>query len=415
MSAEKWPKTVKVGNVTTRVYRMHHETAASGWTYVLTYQQGGVRQRKKFAVPGDALAEARLKCEQLNAGRVDGASMSRGDRDELQGARKLVGSTPVMAALKEWARARDLTGGHVIAAAEAWKARNSAKLARRKVSDVVVEFCKAKTKAGFNVADDHHSVFESIKTDLGEQFIDVVNARALEAWLAKRAHPVSRNTYRKRIVSVWRWAQKRGYLPRDAKTEAEQTERARETAPEIGIINSATWAKVLELARVKAPELLATAIAAGFCGLRRNEIHAQTWEDVNLKEKFLRVSKAKRGTPARRLVPLSDAAVEWFLMCTGEHKGAIGDGLTVDKFRKLAREAKIDLPENCFRHGFISHRVARTGNVSETSLEAGNSPQIIHRHYRELVTKVEGEAWFTVTPAKLAQLTGMDGKAVANG
>ena len=383
---------------------MRHATASNGWTYVLAYHESGQRKRQKFSDAGEAIAEARLKAEQLNAGRLEGAEMTRSDRDELQSARKIAGATTVISALKEWARARDLTQGNVVAAAEAWKARNVAKVARRKVIDVVLEFCRSKTKAGFNVADDHYSAFESIKTDLGEQFIDSVSARALETWLAKKENAVTRNTYRKRIVSVWRWAQKRGYLPRDAKTEAEQTERAREEAPAIGIINSATWGSVLEFTRTKSPELLATAIVAGFCGLRRNEIHAQTWEDVNLKEKFLRVTKAKRGTPARRLVPLCDAAVEWLVLCEGEHKGAIGEGLSVDKFRKIAREAKIELPENCFRHGFISHRVAQTGNVSEASLEAGNSPQIVHRHYRELVTKLEGEAWFTMTPGKPAEL-----------
>lgn len=414
MAKREWPKDITVGNVSVKVYRVKHASAATGFAYVVAYKHGNQRKLEKFSDPDEALREARVKADQLNAGRIEGASMSQGDRDELQAARQLAGAATVMSALKEWARARDLTGGQVIAAAEAWKARNSAKFARRKVPDVVVEFTRAKTKAGFNVADDHYSAFESIKNDLGDQFIDSVSARALEVWLAKKENAVTRNTYRKRIVSVWRWAQKRGYLPRDVKTEAEQTERARETAPEIGIINSSTWGHVLEFVRTKDPELLATAIAAGFCGLRRNEIHAQTWEDVNLKEKFLRVTKAKRGTPARRLVPLSDAAVEWFVQCSGEHKGVIGDGLTVDKLRKAARGAKIELPENCFRHGFISHRVAQTGNVSETSLEAGNSPQIVHRHYRELVTKVEGEAWFSVKPAKIAELTGMDGKAVAS-
>jgi hypothetical protein len=67
------------------------------------------------------------------------------------------------------------------------------------------------------------------------------------------------------------------------------------------------------------------------------------------------------------------------------------------------------LPDNCFRHGFISHRVAATGNVAETSLEAGNSPRIIFQHYRQLVTKAEGEKWFAIPtePAKPAEVIAM--------
>jgi hypothetical protein len=56
------------------------------------------------------------------------------------------------------------------------------------------------------------------------------------------------------------------------------------------------------------------------------------------------------------------------------------------------------LPDNCFRHAFISHRVAATGDVARTSLEAGNSPDMIRKHYMELVTRAEGEAWFGLMP-----------------
>jgi hypothetical protein len=37
-------------------------------------------------------------------------------------------------------------------------------------------------------------------------------------------------------------------------------------------------------------------------------------------------------------------------------------------------------------------------NVNEVSMEAGNSPDMIFKHYRELVTEKEADAWFGVTP-----------------
>ncbi|HEY5908980.1 MAG TPA: hypothetical protein VJA21_00095 [Verrucomicrobiae bacterium] len=37
-------------------------------------------------------------------------------------------------------------------------------------------------------------------------------------------------------------------------------------------------------------------------------------------------------------------------------------------------------------------------SVSEVALEAGNSPQMIFEHYRELVTEKAGKAWFAITP-----------------
>lgn len=419
MKAPRFPVSIRRGSVVTRVYRIERkekpkEKRKKGTrqkrkireVFTAAWHLGGQRQTRQFRDYSTAYAEATLKAEQLAAGKVNAAASLTGeDGAALVEARRLCGSVPLFSALKEWKRACDLTGGHIIAAAEAWKARNVGKIARKRVDTVVDEFCRSKTAAGFNIAHDHSSILNSIKADLGAEFIDGVSAQKLDAWLAKRENPASRNTYRKQIVSLWRWAQKRGYLPRDTKTEPEQTERAREEAPEIGIINASIWANLLELVRATDPDLIAVATVAGFCGLRRSEIHAQKWEDVNLEEKFLRVSYAKRGTPARRLVPLCDAAVEWLMLCS-DRAGAIGPSFGLDHLRKLAREAKpkIDLPENCFRHSWVSHRVAATGNVSETALEAGNSPQIVHRHYRELVTKTEGAKWFAVRPGKLGEV-----------
>jgi hypothetical protein len=78
------------------------------------------------------------------------------------------------------------------------------------------------------------------------------------------------------------------------------------------------------------------------------------------------------------------------------------DNLAVDRIRDISRVAGFDLPDNCFRHSFISHRCASSGNVAETALEAGNSPTIIFQHYRELFTKDEGERWFNIRPSDVS-------------
>jgi hypothetical protein len=54
---------------------------------------------------------------------------------------------------------------------------------------------------------------------------------------------------------------------------------------------------------------------------------------------------------------------------------------------------------NALRHSFISYRVAETQDVAKVSLEAGNSPQMIFKHYRELVQPKEAKAWFGLMPA----------------
>ena len=72
---------------------------------------------------------------------------------------------------------------------------------------------------------------------------------------------------------------------------------------------------------------------------------------------------------------------------------------------------------NGLRHSFISYRLAGIQNTAQAALEAGNSPQMIFRHYRELVRPADAEKWFAVTSAsveaaKAAREGGAEGKIV---
>jgi integrase len=399
LNTEKWPRKVTVGNASVKVYRMAHPTAKTGLTFVLAYHEGGLRKRQKFSTPEDAIAEGRIKAARLNAGHIEGASMAKGDRDELQAARALCSPIPILAALQEWTRINELTDRNGIAAAEAWAGRNGNNFERIAVTEAVKLFTAAKKRAGVDVTCSYNKILPALVEHAADRLLDTLSARELQQWLDTRyPHPVSRNTARKRIVAMWRWARKQNYLPRDVLSEAEQTEFAREADAKVGVISSDVFRKLLAHFKAEHSEYLGALVVAGFCGLRRAEVHAQQWADINIERGFVRISKAKRNTPSMRLVSLSPAAIEWLLLCKNR-KGALCSNLAIDRIRDIARAAKFVLPDNAFRHSFISHRVAHTGDVAACALEAGNSPQIIFQHYRELFTKAEGEAWFNVRPS----------------
>ena len=46
--------------------------------------------------------------------------------------------------------------------------------------------------------------------------------------------------------------------------------------------------------------------------------------------------------------------------------------------------------------------MAETQDAAQMALEAGNSPQIIFQHYRELVRLKEAKEWFAIGPEKQA-------------
>jgi hypothetical protein len=72
-----------------------------------------------------------------------------------------------------------------------------------------------------------------------------------------------------------------------------------------------------------------------------------------------------------------------------------------DRFRQATAFAKkLDLawPHNVLRHSYISYRLAHIQNANQVALEAGNSPTIIFKHYRELVSLESAEQWFAIKP-----------------
>ena len=108
----------------------------------------------------------------------------------------------------------------------------------------------------------------------------------------------------------------------------------------------------------------------------------------------------KAKTAARRLVPLSENLKAWLAPWRGETGPVITITDASGALSDTAVKAKVPggWRQNALRHSFISYRVALTGDVARTALEAGNSPKMIFRHYREVVDEQAAEAWFGIMP-----------------
>ncbi len=133
----EWPRTVSYGSASVKIYEVVHPTNASGKAYVLTWHGPDGRKTQKFADPEQAIEEGRVKAGQIAHGHIEATDMKRSDHEELQRARAITGEMPLLAALREWQRVRELTDGHAIAAAELWAQRNAKTFKRVKVADAV--------------------------------------------------------------------------------------------------------------------------------------------------------------------------------------------------------------------------------------------------------------------------------------
>ena len=409
---------IRRGSVVTKVYRVNRADGRE--VFKAVWHVEGVRTMRYFSTYAAAHAEASMKAEQLAAGKMDAAAyLTADDSVTLKEARRICGKVPVISALQEWAKARRLCEGSLLQAAEAWSANKRPRFASIPLAKAIDQFIAAKQRAGNEGERTYRSKLSSLVSRFGAEVpLDTLTPRQLDDYLAQFADGVTRNDFRKRAVTLWRWARDNRYLPELAPLAIERTLRAKEKATEIGIIDAATYARMLEYVRARHPEHLAALILAGFCGIRSDEIHGkradrrlrQTWEDVHLDKRFVRVTVAKTNTPAWRNVPLCPAAIEWLMLCP-TRKGPVCEAGAMEKIRLILKAAVDDqdcalfpsVPENCFRHSFISHRIALTGNKPATATESGNSVNEIDRRYRVPLSPEDGVAWFGARPNGMDQ------------
>ena len=76
------------------------------------------------------------------------------------------------------------------------------------------------------------------------------------------------------------------------------------------------------------------------------------------------------------------------------------NGITASVVLYKTPAAQVARKHNALRHSFISYRLAIIKNVHQVSLEAGNSPQMVFAHYRQLVTETQATEWFGIVPQK---------------
>jgi len=385
----KFPIEVKSGSSVVKIYANKRNDGRE--IFQVGWYLGG-RRLKQFNDLPSAKDFAKQQADDLRR-QTSSESLTRNQVLEYSEAKRLCGNESLVTVVKECLKAREMTGDQTILAAKEFA--NTIKPYNSALTPEVLEaFIGAKQNAGIKIKTTYKNTFVLFAEAFGKFKFDSIKTSQLQYWLDQFNHPATRNTHRRRIVTLFRWSRKNGYLTKAAQTEAEDTERAKEPPYNIGIIDAETFKDCINKMSDH-PHYVSALALATFCGLRRSEVHGQDWKDIHLDRNLLRVTVAKSGTAQNRYVPICDRAA-YYLQQHRVKSGPVCDNLAIDRIRDICTTAGIELPKNCFRHSFISYRVAQTGDVARTSLEAGNSPAIIHKHYRELVTKEQAHEWFAV-------------------
>jgi integrase len=387
---------VKQGSVSVPVYRT---TGGGRERFFVTFYRDGRRVRRSFVDAEAARAEAKLMARKIMAGQSQSTDLSAPEREAYLTAKKLLESfnCPLVAAVEEYAQCKKLLSGRsLVAAVHEHMERMKGVQSEISVPDAAVKFLAAKKQDG---ASDRY--LYQLRSDINrfkEKFtgpILQIKSHQIDEWLRKLGGaPRTRNSSLTSIRTFFSWAKSRCYLPKNEETAAEGVPKVRVGDTETEIFTPEQMAKILEAASA---EIIPFIVLGAFAGLRAAEITRIDWSAIDLERRFITIRAGQAKTASRRIVPISENLKAWLLPHVGRGL-VVPSAETYRKATNLARRLGIEWPHNVLRHSFISYRIAKIKNANEVALEAGNSPDIIFRHYRELATEEQADAWFAISP-----------------
>jgi integrase len=216
----------------------------------------------------------------------------------------------------------------------------------------------------------------------------------------------TRNGRRSVLKMFLKWCAERDYLPANHRLlVADGMAKENQESGDVEFYTPKELRVMLESSQRKQFKALLPVIAlGGLAGLRLQEIARLTWADVWRVPKHVEIAATKAKTRQRRLVEIVPALAAWLKGYCGSEGAVWNDTLDNfhDVFNELRDEVGVPARRNGLRHAFCTYHFALHANENLTAQQAGNSPSMVHGHYKGLATKAEARRWFAVRPKKTA-------------
>jgi integrase len=431
-------EAVTVGNVTVKIYRRQRVTAnrkKTRWIYELADYTSGIRRLRGFTDLTKARKEADRIARQLSSGDATAAGMLNREAASYGRAVELLRptGTALEVAAGAFAKAFEITGGDTVIEAAQFYARHRAdQVQQRAVADAVAELVAAKQarRASTRYVDDLRARLTRFAKSFGADAstitepdrkdaegkdtrnrgvdISTITTADMQRWLdGLKLAPQTVKNFRRVCNTLFSFAEARGYIFKGG-NPVEDVERIKAKGGDIEIF---TPDEITVLLKAASKEFLPFVALGAFAGLRSAEITRVKWGKIDLAGGFITIDADVAKTASRRLVPILPNLAQW-LTPYARQSGQVWKGTRKDLLRARAacvKEADTAWKDNACRHSFISYRLADIQNAAQVALEAGNSPQIIFRHYRELVKPDAAKTWFAVAPESPANVVSMKG------
>ncbi len=422
MKSAQFPQVVRVGQTKATIYKTPSHGCDS---FTVAWYEGHVRKRRAFGDLDGAKLHAQAMVSSLSKGEADVIRLTGEERLAYCRAREAVQEFGLSldSIANEYRDAKRLVRRKsLVEVAQYYAAQNLLDLPRKTVTEVYQEMLKAKRAEGLSeryLQDLESRVGRFAASFTGQ--IAAVSGREIKEWLqaltreGKEAKakgvPVSnrtRNNFRLGIQTLFAFAKAEKYLPADW-NGMEGVPLWKVQDGEVEVFTPEEMRLLLTLA----PRNVVPFLAIGaFAGLRSAEIERLDWSRVSLESGFITVDASIAKTNSRRLVPITPNLHAWL----EDHQKPRGPVLelanVVNAIQRLVEATRpsdpndpqkrlapaVEWKHNALRHSFISYRLAEIQNAGQVALEAGNSPQMIFKHYRELVRPAEAKAWFAIVP-----------------
>lgn len=240
----------------------------------------------------------------------------------------------------------------------------------------------------------------------GERPVRSVTTAELDQWLAGLGNDGStKNAYRRKVSTLFNFCQARGLC---AENPARRTQRSNESVEEVKILEPEEAERLLAACDRETLPFVAIGL---FAGLRDKEIKKLTWEEIHLDESVIEVKAKNAKTRSHRVVPVQPNLAAWLRPFAAT--GPIVGKAHRRRFETARTAAKLfaGWEENTMRHSFGSYRLAKINDVQKVSLEMGNTPEKIFRHYRKPIKPAAVEKFWNVLPTEATNIISMKGKA----
>jgi integrase len=447
---------VERGSATVRIYQTPHGEEKY---FTISYWTDGKRHRQVFPTFKKAKKAATSKAEEMDRGQHGAVKLTNADSAAYVRAIDLLKPSGVALefAASEYANAVKRLGKvSLTRAVDFYLKRNPVDMVSKTVPQVVTELIASKEADRLSdryikqLRYDMKRFTSRFRNCIGDVF-----GTEVDAWLRElKVGPRTRNNLRASIQVLFNYGIARKYLPKDH-DEIEAVPLAKDKGGEIEIFTPKELAELLAVA--SADQLPFMAISA-FAGVRHAEIQRLDWANVNQAAGIIEIKAGAAKTASRRVIPILPNLAAWLKPHWKEAGPVCPFTNMVDQFRDMTRAvnqtrraawakakgvsdealkqaderaanrrkeankmqngrrargsvlplgsetaaeegwAPFAWKHNALRHSFISYRVAQTQNVAQVALEAGNSPQMIFKHYRELVRPTEAAKWFGIVP-----------------